>query len=248
MSNSKWYVGTMNDGYFVIDKPPQPAPVDYCCTMNHDVNVIAACGSNEQLARLLVSEHNAGKSFARFCCNGHNLIGYDEADCPLCQISDQRSSPEAVEVARGIARRLRSIPDVDIADCCWGDVVNTLSSALSSARVAGEQQHCDHCSADLNGVRHILCETDYRKFAGPKWWDAGHNNEIASDDRMAYDAGRVAGEQAVKLYMLNFIKGAVEQLGVEAAAPLAIGYLQSELGMTKPLSEVRKSLARIDPP
>lgn len=59
MQGDRWYVGTMNDGYFVIDKPPQPAPVDYVCTMDHDVNVIAVCGSNKQVAELLVSEHNA---------------------------------------------------------------------------------------------------------------------------------------------------------------------------------------------
>lgn len=55
----RWYVGTMNDGYFVIDQKPQPAPVDYVCDMDHDVNVIAACGSKKELAELLVAEHNA---------------------------------------------------------------------------------------------------------------------------------------------------------------------------------------------
>jgi hypothetical protein len=35
-----------------------------------------------------------------------------------------------------------------------------------------EQAWCDHCSADLNGVKHILCERCYREYAGPKWFDA----------------------------------------------------------------------------
>jgi hypothetical protein len=55
----KWYVGTMNDGYFVVDQKPQPAPVDHACDIDHGVNVIAACGSRKDLADLLVAEHNA---------------------------------------------------------------------------------------------------------------------------------------------------------------------------------------------
>lgn len=35
-----------------------------------------------------------------------------------------------------------------------------------------DQTWCDHCSADLNGVKHILCERCYREYAGPKWFDA----------------------------------------------------------------------------
>jgi hypothetical protein len=34
-----------------------------------------------------------------------------------------------------------------------------------------EQTWCDHCSADLNGVKHILCERCYREYAGPKSTD-----------------------------------------------------------------------------
>src|SRR5574338_614304 len=55
----QWYVGAMNDAYCVIDKPPQPGPIDYFCTMDHkDVDVIMQCGTNKQLADLLVAEHN----------------------------------------------------------------------------------------------------------------------------------------------------------------------------------------------
>lgn len=55
----RWYVSTMNDGYFVIDQKPQPAPVDYACDVDHGVKMIAACGSNKEIAELLVAEHNA---------------------------------------------------------------------------------------------------------------------------------------------------------------------------------------------
>lgn len=58
-ANKQWYVGAMNDGYFVIDSEPQPVPVDYACDTDHGINVIAACGSNKELADLLVGEHNA---------------------------------------------------------------------------------------------------------------------------------------------------------------------------------------------
>jgi hypothetical protein len=32
----------MNDGFFVIDQKPQPAPVDFVCDADHGVDIIAA--------------------------------------------------------------------------------------------------------------------------------------------------------------------------------------------------------------
>jgi hypothetical protein len=63
--NGKWYIGTMNDGLFIIDQPPQPAPVDYACGMNHDVNVIAAMGNDRVRAEAIVAAHNEAVANAR---------------------------------------------------------------------------------------------------------------------------------------------------------------------------------------
>lgn len=51
-----WYVGAQNDGLFVIDAPPRPLN-DYV-NPDQDVNVIAALGTNQAAAELLVHEHN----------------------------------------------------------------------------------------------------------------------------------------------------------------------------------------------
>jgi len=56
--NGTWYIGTMNDGLFIIDQPPQPAPVDYTCGMNHDLNVIAAMGNDKARTEAIVAAHN----------------------------------------------------------------------------------------------------------------------------------------------------------------------------------------------
>lgn len=39
--STKWYVGTQNDGLFIIDQPPRPAPVDYLTPGPRDLEVIA---------------------------------------------------------------------------------------------------------------------------------------------------------------------------------------------------------------
>jgi len=58
MTNYKWYIGTMNDGLFIIDQPPQPAPIDYACGIDHDVNVIAAMGNDRIRTEAIVAAHN----------------------------------------------------------------------------------------------------------------------------------------------------------------------------------------------
>ena len=37
----KWYVGTQNDGIFIIDRPPRPAPVDFFTPGVSDATAIA---------------------------------------------------------------------------------------------------------------------------------------------------------------------------------------------------------------
>jgi len=54
----RWYVGIMNDGAFIIDKPPRKVPTDY----HHDipgVNVIAVLGTNYKAAEEICIAHNA---------------------------------------------------------------------------------------------------------------------------------------------------------------------------------------------
>lgn len=58
IQNSRWYLGAMNDGLFIIDQPPQPGPVDYVCTFDHDVNVIAAMGTDRAKAEAIIFAHN----------------------------------------------------------------------------------------------------------------------------------------------------------------------------------------------
>ena len=103
----RWYVGTMNDGYFVIDQKPQPAPVDYVCTMDHDVNVIAACGAREDIANLLVAEHNAKIALvnaARFAADVLTPYPIRSHTGNAQQVEDERRAREALIAALALAR------------------------------------------------------------------------------------------------------------------------------------------------
>lgn len=44
--------------------------------------------------------------------------------------------------------------------------------------------------------------------------------------------------------VLNVLTAAMEQVGPQEAAALTVGHLQVQLGMTKPLSDVRKEIER----
>jgi hypothetical protein len=79
-----WYLGVMSDGCFVIDQPPQPGPVDHVCTMDHGVNVIVACGSNGEAARLLVAEHNARVALTMPRKNEMGPTKREFEFCPTC--------------------------------------------------------------------------------------------------------------------------------------------------------------------
>lgn len=59
-----------------------------------------------------------------------------------------------------------------------------------------QQDWCDHCSADLNGVSHILCEKDYRLFAGPHIDEEGFNPNGSSITNS--DLYRMGVEDAAK--------------------------------------------------
>lgn len=59
---SKWYVATMNDCIFIIDRKPKPAPVDYIGTeMDCEVCISMESGSKQaqMLAETIVEAHNA---------------------------------------------------------------------------------------------------------------------------------------------------------------------------------------------
>lgn len=58
MKDGKWYLGAMNDGLFIIDEPPQPAPIDYFCDADHSVNVIVAMGNDRARAEAIIEAHN----------------------------------------------------------------------------------------------------------------------------------------------------------------------------------------------
>lgn len=45
----------------------------------------------------------------------------------------------------------------------FGEVVGLAKRTIES--LPERQTWCDHCSADLNGVKHILCDKDYQLFA-----------------------------------------------------------------------------------
>lgn len=58
----RWYVGTMNDAVFIIDKPPRPAPVDDLTAGDQETNCIAALGAGTvetcRAAKAIVAAHN----------------------------------------------------------------------------------------------------------------------------------------------------------------------------------------------
>lgn len=56
--NGKWYLGSMNDGLFIIDQPPQPGPVDHFCDADHGVSVVAAMGNDRIKAEAIIDAHN----------------------------------------------------------------------------------------------------------------------------------------------------------------------------------------------
>lgn len=62
---------------------------------------------------------------------------------------------------------------------------NTRTAASVSPPVGEVQTWCDHCSADLNGVRHVLCEKCYRFIAGPKWTASDFDPSTGSPDAVS---------------------------------------------------------------
>lgn len=80
---AKWYVGVMNDAYFVIDKLPQPGPIDYACSADHRATVIVACGTDQRLAERLAREHNAGSLLECPMCSAPQSFSIDIDDLAL---------------------------------------------------------------------------------------------------------------------------------------------------------------------
>jgi hypothetical protein len=64
--------------------------------------------------------------------------------------------------------------NVDSAGCSRQDcergreVAEILSRHFPPTEATEPQTWCDHCSADLSEVKHVLCECCYREYAGPK--------------------------------------------------------------------------------
>jgi len=58
-----WYVATMNNGLFIIDHKPAPAPVDYVNTSIPAPSLVIPLRHNDrvtqEVAEQIVSEHNA---------------------------------------------------------------------------------------------------------------------------------------------------------------------------------------------
>lgn len=62
-SNTKWYVATMNDGLFIVNRPPHPAPVDYVNTNSTPPETVIPLRHNDAImqavAEEIVAAHNA---------------------------------------------------------------------------------------------------------------------------------------------------------------------------------------------
>jgi hypothetical protein len=58
LNHGKWYIGTMNDGLFIINRPPRPAPVDYLTAGDPDLKVIASMGNDKLRTEAIVKAHN----------------------------------------------------------------------------------------------------------------------------------------------------------------------------------------------
>jgi hypothetical protein len=60
---NKWYVATMNDGIFIINTKPHPAPVDYVNPNAPEPTMVISMRSGsreaEELAQQIVNAHNA---------------------------------------------------------------------------------------------------------------------------------------------------------------------------------------------
>lgn len=58
-----WYLATMNDGLFVINRRPQPAPVDFVNPSLEPPEIVIPLPSNDRMtqtaAELLIAAHNA---------------------------------------------------------------------------------------------------------------------------------------------------------------------------------------------
>lgn len=57
-----WYLATMNDGLFVINRKPQPAPVDFVNTSLESPEIVIPLPGNDRqtqtVAELLIAAHN----------------------------------------------------------------------------------------------------------------------------------------------------------------------------------------------
>lgn len=58
LKDGRWYLGAMNDGLFIIDEPPRPAPNDTGPSDQHKTRAICGALDNRN-AELIVKAHNA---------------------------------------------------------------------------------------------------------------------------------------------------------------------------------------------
>lgn len=75
-----------------------------------------------------------------------------------------RTQPHEAEAERSRYREaLNAIVIKKYDNWAFGEVVGLAKRTIES--LPERQTWCDHCSADLNGVKHILCDKDYQLFA-----------------------------------------------------------------------------------
>ncbi len=108
MSTTNLYVGAMNDGVFIIDKPPRPVPTDH--VGNHpDVRVVAKMAGSDaaaiDLARLIAAAPallEACKAVNK-CGNGGAKLSRAASDKVRAAIREAEGPDEVGEPVRGEA-------------------------------------------------------------------------------------------------------------------------------------------------
>jgi hypothetical protein len=96
--------------------------------------------------------------------------GYPESQLDQLETAAKTSIVTPSEAAREAAYEIAGLESADV------DRVAAIIFRHFPPTEA-TQDWCDHCSADLNDVKHILCERCYREYAGPKWTDPAFNAE-----------------------------------------------------------------------
>lgn len=92
--NQLWYLATMNDGLFIVNRKPQPAPIDVTNTSLTSPEIVIPLPGNDRftqrVAEIIVAVHNA--EIQKHCTAPVPAAGDDEGERMRAAFRDVKAS------------------------------------------------------------------------------------------------------------------------------------------------------------